>query len=107
MDNVYEKRFGKLFSNNLTDKEEVAANVKVLKNWVESMLEILVYTPDKNLKSRLNSLAGTSIYDDTDISELCAFDMYNYIKDLPHSKVKDIMLEVLNTYLPYGSAEYL
>lgn len=107
MDNVYEKRFGKLFSNNLTDKEEVAANVKTLKSWIESMLEILVYTPDKNLKSRLNSLAGTSIYDDTDISELCAFDMYNYINDLPHSKVKDIMLEVLNTYLPYGSAEYL
>ena len=106
MDTIYEKRFGYLDieAHPSADKNTVIENNSRLKTWLESLIDFLVYTRDEDLISRLNVIAGTEDYeyDETDTTEVCAYDMCGYLLSLPPSYVKDVMLNILYTYIPDG-----
>ena len=92
MDNVYEKRFGNLKNQN---------NYSNFENWVDSMLDIILYTEDKALLKRLNAQLDKDSpkLDTSDTMEMCAYSIIEYFEELPDSFVKDKMIEILNTYL--------
>lgn len=90
MDDTYEKRFG-----SLNDKDSYQA----IESWVENMVDQLIYTTDKDLEENVFQKYGDT-YDESDISEVCAYDMVRFLEDLPESLVKEIMIEELYTYMP-------
>ena len=92
MDDVYTKRFGDLKDKN---------NLKTFENWVDSMLDVILYTEDKELLKRLNAKSDKDSpkLNVTDTIEICAYSIIEYLKGLPDSFVKDKMIEILNTYI--------
>lgn len=90
MDDTYEKRFG-----SLNDKDSYQA----IESWVENMVDQLIYTTDEDLEERVFQKYNNT-YDESDISEVCAYDMVRFLEDLPESLVKEIMIEELYTYMP-------
>lgn len=103
MDSVYEKRFGKLFS--VAKSQETIENTARLTDWITGMIDFLIYTKDEKLLARLK--LEDEYVDENDTSELCAFSIYAYLTNLPESKVKDLILNILSKYLPYGVEEYI
>lgn len=109
MDTIYEKRFGPLDIDKYPPSRtsEIHQNNKRLSEWIDSICEFLVYTKDEDLLDRLDLIAGHRYYYDTaDTVEVCAGDLINYLKTLPESYVKNIMIEHLSMYLPNGTEEY-
>ena len=110
MDAVYERRFGYLdeAAHPSINKQLLLDNNVRLEQWVESMIEFLVYTRDEDLISRLNIIGEPEgiEYDEADTAEVCAYDMFKYLSALPDSYVKNKMLETLNTYIPDGIEAY-
>lgn len=110
MDAVYERRFGYLDeeAHPSINKQLLSDNNARLKQWIESMVEFLVYTRDEDLLSRLNIIGEPdgNEYDEADTAEICAYDMFNYILTLPDSYVKSKMLETLDDYIPDGLEAY-
>ena len=92
MDDVYIKRFG-----NLKDKN----NFNAFENWVDSMLDVILYTKDNALLKRLNAELSKddTKFNASDTVEICAYSIIEYFKKLPESFVKNKMIEILNTYL--------
>ena len=92
MDDVYNKRFG-----NLKDKN----NFKSFENWVDSMLNVILYTEDKALLKRLNAELdkNETKFNASDTVEICAHSIIEYFKKLPESFVKNKMIEILKTYI--------
>lgn len=110
MDAIYEKRFGYLDieAHPSANKITIQENNSRLKSWLEGLIDFLVYTRDEDLISRLNLIGGTDDYeyDEIDTAEVCAYDMHVYLHSLPPSYVKDVMLNILYTYLPDGVENY-
>lgn len=90
MDFAYEKRFGKL-----NDR----SNYQAVESWVECMVDQLIHTTDEDLEERVFSQYADT-YDESDIAEVCAYDMIRFLEDLPDSIVKEIMIAELYTYIP-------
>lgn len=90
MDATYEKRFGSLNDGN---------NYSAIESWVENMVDQLIYTTDEDLEERVFQKYNNT-YDESDISEVCAYDMVRFLENLPDSLVKEIMIEELYTYMP-------
>lgn len=90
MDDTYEKRFGSL---------NIKENYQAIESWVENMVGQLIYTTDEDLEEKVFQKYG-STYDESDMSEVCAYDMVRFLGDLPDSLVKEIMIEELYTYMP-------
>ena len=87
MESVYKKRFGSIDKTN-----------KRLNDWLETMLEFLLYTEDKELDDKL--LISDYYY--LDSSEVCAMSLLDYLNELPSNKVLDIITDILYTkYIPY------
>lgn len=110
MDAVYEKRFGPLDADEHPGilQTELQDNNEKLETWIEAMVEYLVMnTRDEDLLSRLNLLkeAWEPPYDESDISEVCAYCMYEYLEKLPASYVKDMMMIAIYSYIPNGAKD--
>lgn len=111
MDSIYEKRFGFLDTDAhpTADDGTILDNNTRLEDWVQGMVEFLVYTRDEDLISRLNIAAPDPdvTYDESDTAEVCAYCMVEYLKTLPTSYVKEVMIHQLNTYIPDGVKDYI
>ena len=107
MDNTYERRFGPLGFDG-KDDYEATCNLDRLEAWIESMIEFLIYTRDEGLLRRLNGENNdpNNKFDESDTAEVCAYDLYWVLNALPESKVKDLMMEKLETYLPHDIFKY-
>lgn len=107
MDNTYERRFGPLGFDD-KDDYEATCNLDRLEAWIESMIEFLIYTRDEDLLRRLNGENNdpNNKFDESDTAEVCAYDLYWVLNALPESKVKDLMMEKLETYLPHDIFKY-
>lgn len=107
MDNTYERRFGPLGFDGKDDYEAIC-NLDRLEAWIESMIEFLIYTRDEGLLRRLNGENNdpNNKFDESDTAEVCAYDLYWVLNALPESKVKDLMMEKLETYLPHDIFKY-
>ena len=101
MDKVYERRFGPLGFDGKSNYD-ITCNVKRLESWIESFIEFLVYTRDEDLLERLNGEGNSpdNTFDESSTAEVCAYGLYWILNGLPKSKVKDLMMEQLETYLP-------
>lgn len=101
MDEVYEKKFGPLGFDGRSNYN-ITCNLERLVTWIESLVDFLVYTKDEDLLRRLNGeeINPTNTFDESDTTEVCAYDLYWMLNELPESKVKDLMMEQLETYLP-------
>lgn len=101
MDEVYEKKFGPLGFDGESNYD-ITCNLERLETWIESLVDFLVYTKDENLLRRLNGegISPTNTFDEADTAEVCAYDLYWMLNELPESRVKDLMMEQLETYLP-------
>lgn len=110
MDNIYEKRFGYLDkeAHPSANEEVILENNVRLEEWIQAIVEFLVYTRDEDLISRLNIIGEVDDieYDESDTAEVCAYDMYHYLETLPDSYVKDKMLQILDGYIPNGLENY-
>ena len=110
MDTIYEKRFGllDLDEHPTADKDIINDNNTRLEDWIEAQIEFLVYTKDEDLIKRLNlTLAdGDNLYDESDTAEICAFDIYQMLYSLPASYVKEVMMKILEKYIPNGAFDY-
>lgn len=92
MDDVYTKRFGDLKNKN---------NFNSFENWVDSILNVILYTEDKALLKRLNAELdkNETKFNASDTVEICAHSIIEYFKKLPESFVKNKMIEILKTYI--------
>lgn len=106
MDEVYERKFGPLGFDGKSNYD-ITCNLERLESWIESFVEFLVYTRDEDLLERLNEDAYSStIFDESDTAEVCAYDLYWMLNELPESKVKDLMMEQLKLYIPNDIFKY-
>lgn len=107
MDEIYEKRFGPLGFDGKSN-DNITCNLERLRAWIESFIEFLVYTRDENLLESLNGESSNpnNIFDESDTAEICAYDLYWMLNELPESKVKDLIMEQLETYLPDDVFKY-
>ena len=107
MDGVYERRFGPLGFDGKSDYS-ITCNLERLETWIESFIEFLVYTRDEDLLRRLNGEGNdpSNVFTEADTAEVCACDLYWLLNELPESKVKDLMMEQLETYLPDDIYKY-
>lgn len=98
MDRIYEERFGFL---------EDEYNYLRLQSWVEMLIEeMLTYSVDEKYEKEViekYKLGDDFEYEDTDaFMHLYSCAMYEFLDDLPDSKVKELMMESLEKYMPYG-----
>ena len=107
MDGVYERRFGPLGFDGKSDYS-ITCNLERLETWIGSFIEFLVYTRDEDLLRRLNGEDNdpSNAFTEADTAEVCACDLYWLLNELPESKVKDLMMEQLETYLPDDIYKY-
>lgn len=95
MDKVYFKRFGDLSNS---------TNSIRLENWISSMVETLItYTVDEDYENELMDKYGNmdnDIVNEDSVAQLFADAMIQYMRKLPESDVKDIMIAELLKYMP-------
>lgn len=108
MDKRYETFFGPFDGTIHTDVDEetLKANRKNLTDWIENMVDILVYVRDEDLIDKL-SIENNEEITEADTAEVCAAGLINKLKALPDSYVKDIMIDQLLSYIPYGFEEII
>lgn len=101
MDEVYERKFGPLGFDGKSNYD-IISNLERLETWIDLLIEFLVYTKDENLLKKLNEESNnpTSNFDEVDTAEVCAYDLYCLLNELPKSNVKDIIMERLKLYIP-------
>lgn len=97
MDRQFEKRFG-----SFNDKD----NEERYYEWLEKLVETIVYEPDEALLDRL-SVTYSSDFDTADTAEIIAYDLIKYLEDLPDSYCKECIISELRTYLPDAVDESL
>ena len=96
MDKLYEARFGKL-----TDSYSEC----MLRNWIQSLIDVMLcYSVDKKYEDKIAArynLGDDYDYNDSDaFIHLYAWNMIDYLEELPKSAVKDIMIEELISLMP-------
>lgn len=96
MDKLYEARFGKLTNS---------YSKCILQNWIQSLIDvILCYSVDKQYEDKIAArynLGDDYDYNDSDaFIHLYAWNMIDYLEELPKSAVKDIMIEELISLMP-------
>ena len=96
MDKLYEARFGKL-----TDSYSKC----ILQNWIQSLTDaMLCYSVDKRYEDKIAAqynLGDDYDYNDSDaFIHLYAYNMIDYLEELPESAVKDMMIDELINLMP-------
>lgn len=90
MDRRFEERFG-----SFSEKDNEGRYLE----WLEKIVETVVYEPDEALLDRLALTYGMD-FDTSDTAEIIAYGLIKYLNSLPDSYCKECIIEELRTYLP-------